>query len=95
MSIMAEAAQLREAIASVAREVIREETRDCLRARKAVVVTPPDGSACTVHFVGDGTPLSLPYSSAVSSVSAGDAVWVLILYGSMRNAIVWETARFD
>lgn len=94
MSILSDAADFREAITSVVRDEIEKQTRDCMRVRKAVVTSAPNGSVCGVRFVGDDTVLSLPYSSAVSSVSVGDAVWVAVLYGSLRNAVVWETAKF-
>lgn len=93
MSILTDAAAFREAIAQIVREEIRDGTRDCLRVRKAVVVTPPDGTSCSVRLVGDETVLTLPYSTTVSTVMTGDAVWVAILFGSMRNAIVWD--RYD
>lgn len=94
MSLLSDAKEIRAAIAAVVREEIDRETRDCFRVRKAVVTTAPNGTKCSVKLVGDDTILSLPYSSAVSSVSVGNVVWVAILGNSMRNAIVWETANF-
>ena len=94
MSILSDAAQFREAIASIVREEIEERTKDCFRVRKAIVSAAPNGTVCKVHLVGDETELSLPYSSAVSSVSVGDVVWVAILFGSMRNAVVWAKYNF-
>ena len=95
MSILSDAAAFREAIAQIVRDEIQNETRDCFWVRKAIVTAAPNGTVCQVKLVGDDTTLSLPYSSAVSSVSIGDAVWVAILFGSMRNAIVWETYNFQ
>lgn len=94
MSILSDAAQFREAIASIVREEIEDQTKDCFRVRKAIVSAAPNGTVCRVHLVGDETELSLPYSSAVSTVSVGDVVWVAILFGSMRNAIVWDRYNF-
>ena len=94
MSLLSDAKEVREAIAAVVREEADSLMRDCLRVRKAKVTTVPNGSACGITLVGDSTEIMLPYSSAVSSVSAGDVVWVAILGNSMRNAIVWETADF-
>lgn len=94
MSLLSDAKEIRAAIEAVVRDEIERETRDCFRVRKAVVTTAPNGSKCSVKLVGDDTILSLPYSSAVSSVSVGNVVWVAILGNSMRNAIVWETATF-
>ena len=94
MSLLADAKEVRAAIEAIVRDEIDRETRDCFRVRKAVVTTAPNGTKCSVKLVGDDTILSLPYSSAVSSVSVGNVVWVAILGNSMRNAIVWETANF-
>ena len=93
MALLDEAREIRAAIEAVCREVVREETRDCFRVKKAVVVYAPNGSTCTVKLVGDTENLALPYSSAVASVSSGAVVWVAILGDSMRNAIVWEKAK--
>lgn len=89
--------KLRRDLTQVIRDVVREETKDCFRLRKAVITGWPAGG-CEVRFVGDDKTtqrIVLPYSSKVQSVSAGTAVWVAIIYGSMRNAIVWETADFQ
>ena len=94
MSVNNDARIVREAIVRVVQEEVDKITRDCFRVRKAVVTTAPNGTKCSVKLIGDDTILSLPYSSAVSSVSAGDVVWVAILGSSMRNAIVWETHDF-
>ena len=95
MSLLSDASAFREAIASIVREEIRSETRDCFRVRKAVVTTAANATVMGVTLVGDGTELFLPFSSAVSSASVGDVVWVGILFGSMRNAFVWQTADFS
>lgn len=93
MSLREDAKAARDAIAAVVREEVEALTRECMRVRKAIVTSAPNGTICKVHFVGDDTILSLPYSSKVSSVSVGAVVWVAILGDSMRNAIVWETAN--
>ena len=43
-----------------------------------------------VKLVGDATELFLPYKSTVSDAAVGSAVWVAKIYGSWRNAIVWD-----
>ena len=86
---------LRGAITKVAKEVIAEETRSCFRVKKASVITAPNGSVCEVKLLGDDTVLSLPYSSAVASVSAGDVVWVAIIYNNLKNAVVWQKIDFS
>ena len=96
MALLEEAKEVRAALAEVIRQEVGELTRDCFRLKKAVVVSPPNDTAkkCEVHFVGESEVLSLPFSSEVSSVSRNDVVWVAYWGGSMRNAIVWQTADF-
>lgn len=94
MAKLEEAKEFRKAIESVAREVIAQETKDCLRVYKAKVTSAPSGGVCSVQLVGDTTTLTIPYSSKASSVSVGAVVWVAVLFNDMRNAIVWETADF-
>lgn len=77
------------------KEVVRKETRACWRVHKAVVTAAPNGSVCGVRLVGDTTVLMLPYSSAVASVSVGDMVLVATMFGSLSNAIVWQTPSFE
>ena len=93
-SLLKDSSELRRVIEEVVRDVVATETRSCFKVYKATVVTPPSGSTCSVRLVGDDTVLSLPYSSAISDVSAGDAVLVALVYGSMRNAIVWQKTNF-
>ena len=96
MALLEEAKEVRAALAEVIRQEVGELTRDCFRLKKAVVVSPPNNMTkkCEVNFVGESEVLSLPFSSEVSSVSAGAVVWVAYWGGSMRNAIVWQTADF-
>lgn len=92
---LSESRTIRRYIEQVAKDVVKKETQDCFRLRKAVVVFPPDGSTCTVQFVGETQELTFPYSSKVANVNAGETVWVAIIFGSLRNAIVWETGNFQ
>ena len=98
MSILSETNAFKNAVATVARQVVQEETRDCLRVKKAVVIAAPLGNSCTVRFVGEDTNsggITIPYSSEVSGAVVGNSVWVLILYGSLRNAIAWKMGDFS
>ena len=54
---------IRTAIENIAREICREETRDCLRLYKATVTMTAavGGSEMGVKLVGDATELFLPY----------------------------------
>lgn len=95
MGVQEDARSIKASILRVVDDEIAKKTADCLRIRKATVTTAPNGTVCGVTMAGDNTALSLPYSSAVSSVSVGDIVWVLLVGSSMRNAIVWQTLDFS
>lgn len=86
--------KLRDLLSPLVRDIIKEETRNCLRTKKAIVTTAPNGSVCAVRMVGDTTIVTLPYSSATANVAVGDAVWVAILGNNMRTAIVWQKIDF-
>lgn len=94
MALLDEAKAVRAALAEVIRQEVDALTQDCFRLKKAVVTSAPNGTRCSVKLVGDDTVLSIPYSSEVASVSVDDVVWVAWWGGSMRNAIVWQTANF-
>ena len=95
MGVQEDARSIKASLIRVVDDEIAKQTADCLRVRKAVVTTAPNGSVCGVVMAGDSTALSLPYSSAVSSVAVGDIVWVLLVGSSMRNAIVWQKLKFN
>lgn len=94
MALLEEAKEVRAALAEVIRQEVERLTQDCFRLKKAIVTVAPNGTRCSVKLVGDDTVLSIPYSSEVASVSVNDVVWVAWWGGSMRNAIVWQTADF-
>lgn len=88
---------VRRALESVVRDIVKQETKDCFRLRKAILTQAPGygDPTCGVCFVGETQTLNLPYSSKINGVADGSTVWVAIIYGSMRNAIVWETGDFQ
>lgn len=94
MALYDDAKEVRAALAEVIRQEVERLTQDCFRLKKAIVTVAPNGTRCSVKLVGDDTVLSIPYSSEVASVSVNDVVWVAWWGGSMRNAIVWQTADF-
>lgn len=87
---------LKRAIMPFLERVINEKTRECLRMYKAIVVSAPNQSTgkCDVRLVGQENTFSLPYSTDVSNVTAGQAVWVATTYNSWRNAVVLYTIDF-
>ena len=97
MNLFNDSAEVKQALRDMVKEVVAEETKSTLRAYKAKVIAAPNSTTkkCVVRLVGDSTSLSLPYSSDASSVKAGDIVWVLVLFNSMRNAIVWQNSDFS
>lgn len=100
MSVLEESQELRRILERFIKTTVERETRDCFRVVKATVVSPPTahdtlGSACQVRLVGDNGVLTLPYSTKMQNMAVGDNVLVAVIYGSWRNAIVWETPGFN
>lgn len=94
MSTISESKQIRRVIERIARDVIRAETRNCIRARKAVVVSEPDGKTCTVRLIGETATLDLPYSSRVADVTQNETVLVATFGNNLANSVVWERTSF-
>lgn len=96
-NIITESEKLKAALTPIVREIMRSdpEYTSCLRVQKAKVISPPDGSTCTVRIIGETTDLELPYSSRIpTSIQVGAMVWVLIISNSLSSAIVWERINF-
>lgn len=98
MSILSDTQAFVKAIKTICKEVIKEETRDCVRMKKAVIIAAPSGGSCQIRFVGenaDAGGITVPYSSDVAGAAVGDSVWILVPYGSLRNAIAWKMGDFS
>lgn len=97
-NIISESEKLKAALAPIVRDIMRSdpEYNSCLRVKKAKVIVAPNTTTnvCTVQIVGDTTELTIPFSSRVTSATAGEMVWVLIISNSLSSAIVWEKIRF-
>jgi hypothetical protein len=83
--------EIKRLLEDFVKKVIQSETKDCFRVYKAKVTTAPNGTLCGVTLVGDQTELMLPYSSRLSNLQVGTIVFVATIFGSFRNAFVWET----
>lgn len=92
--------ELKKALTPLIREVVKQETRECLRVYRATVVATPYeevlvGSVCQVKLIGDDTVLLLPYSSKLQNMQIGQIVLVATTYDSFQNAVVWDTPFFN
>lgn len=93
----------KKSIQKICKEVVEKETKSCFRVYKATVKTAPytneNGvSVCDVLLDDEAfsqNVMQLPYSSSLSSMSVGDVVLVAKMFGSWRNAIVWESIFFN
>lgn len=93
MSVLSKSASMREVIEGVCRDVVQTETKNCVRVYKAIVTASnPAGTTVTVKLAGEDTTLTIPRRSDLE-VSSGDAVLVAVLFGSWRNALVWDKAE--
>lgn len=81
-----EAQKIWKALQPMVEREVHRQTNSCVRAKKMMVVTPPDGK-----FVGVAEPYGqtvfVPYSSALTLVP-GDAVWVHWYFGNASTMIV-------
>ena len=90
---------MRNGIASIARDVIEQETRSCFRVYKGVIVDTPTQSddRYKVRLVGypDDNAFYASYTTACADLSVSDVVWVGVIFNNFKNAIVWHSADFN
>ena len=82
MSNVNEALKIWDALKPMIDKEIEAKTRSCVRAKKMVVKTAPNGSTIGVIEPFDTSPLNIPYSSAVKDAQVGEAVWVQWFFGN-------------
>lgn len=82
MSNVTEALKIWDALKPMIDKEIEAKTRSCVRAKKMVVKTAPNGSTIGVIEPFDTSPLNIPYSSAVKDAQVGEAVWVQWFFGN-------------
>jgi len=85
------------AIASALRPTVdeweRESSRSCVRAKKMTVASAYDGDTMTIGVREAFTPdiMSIPCMPDLSTVSVGDTIWVLWLYGDKSTMVaMWR-----
>lgn len=81
-----EALKIWEAIRPMIDTEIAEKTRSCVRTRKMVCTTAPNGSVIGVAEPF-GNEVKIPYSSSVSNANVGDAVWVQWYYDNASTML--------
>ena len=69
-------------------DLIEEKTKSCIRMKKLIVVTTPNGTTLGVMQPNDDTHtiFDIPYVTSLSNVQIGQTVLVQYWYG-MSNAI--------
>lgn len=85
-----EAQKIWNALVPLIDNEINIQTRAMIRAKKMTVITPPNGSTVGVAEPF-GKTLNIPYSSAISTVVAGDAVWVWNYFTNASTMIAMAT----
>lgn len=81
-----EALKIWEALRPMIDTEIAEKTRSCVRTRKMVCTTAPNGSVIGVAEPF-GNEVKIPYSSSVSNAQVGDAVWVQWYYDNASTML--------
>lgn len=82
MSNVTEALKIWDALKPMIDKEIEAKTRSCVRAKKMVVKTPPNGSTIGVIEPYEANAINVPYSSAVKDAQAGESVWVQWFFGN-------------
>lgn len=101
MSNLAESERIKKAIERVADKRIDEQTKDCLRLYKAILINPANNGICGVSLIGDvntdgsNNVLNLPYSQHIEDLPSGSIVWIAVIFNSWANAIVWADAQLN
>lgn len=86
--MLQDAASFAEAVRPLIEKLVKEQTRNVLRADRFDVVTPADGSKMGVRQPFGKREIFLPYTQEVANAQQGDAVLVL-WRGSLSNGKVW------
>lgn len=81
-----EALKIWEALRPMIDTEIAEKTRSCVRTRKMVCTTAPNGSVIGVAEPF-GNEVKISYSSSVSNAQVGDAVWVQWYYDNASTML--------
>ena len=66
---------------------IAEKTKSCIRSKKMIVVTAPNGSTIGVRDPMDTAVINIPYSSGLTYAKVGDSVWVQWYYDNASTMI--------
>lgn len=87
MSATEEALKIWNALKPMVNRQIEDKTRSCVRAKKMSVTTAPSGGlvGVTEPFCDE---IFVPYSSALSDLKVGDAVWVWYFFNNASTMIV-------
>lgn len=92
MDYLREAQKIWKSLQPIIDKEIERQTRSMVRAKKMTVISPPDGSTIGVAEPF-GQTLNIPYSSALSTVTAGDAVWVYSYFSNASTMIAMATGE--
>ena len=101
MSLLETSAKAKKAIEEVSRETAEKVSRSSVKAYKAVIVTAPyqpnnsDRYYCGIRLMGDETEITVLCPPRLTDLVAGDFVWVIILFSSWKNAVVWQKYDFS
>ena len=87
-----EALKIWDALKPMIDKEIEAKTRSCIRAKKMLVTTAPNG---TVIGVAEpfGEEIMIPYSSSLSDAQVNDAVWVWYYFNNASTMIAMTTGE--
>ena len=87
MNAQKEAVEIAEALEQYLLERIERSMRSCLRSKKMICTTAPDGNLIGVKESMGGKEIKIPYISVLYNTRVGDVVWVDYRYNQLSTAI--------
>lgn len=83
----AEALKIAKNLTPIIEQTVRRMTENCVRSKLYTVSTAPNGSVIGVKDAFDSNEMLIPYSTALTNASVGDAVWCVWM-GSNQSTMV-------
>lgn len=95
MSDVTEALKIWDAFKPMIDKEIEAKTRSCIRARKMLVTSAPNGSTIGVSEPFDTHTYNIPYLAALSTAQVDDAVWVQWYFDNASTMIAMSFGDGD
>ena len=93
MNTQREAIEIAEALETYMRERLESAMRNCVRSKKMICTTAPNGREIGVKESLGGQEIFVPYISTLHGSQVGDVVWVDYRYNQLSTAVAVMSNR--